>query len=63
LAFDDKGDNDWNSNDTDPDNPQSDTPRRGDVGGTNGKGQARHEFRVLKSLVRTSVKSILFLML
>jgi len=61
LAFDDKGDNDWNSNDTDLDDPQSYTPG-GDVGGTSGDEQARHEFRLLKSLAQTSVKSILFLM-
>jgi hypothetical protein len=61
LAFDDKGDNDWNSNDTDHDDTQSYSPGC-DVGRTTGDGQARHEFRILESLALTTVKSILFLM-
>ncbi|HKF65632.1 MAG TPA: hypothetical protein VKB36_03865, partial [Vicinamibacterales bacterium] len=40
MAFDDKGDNDWNSNDTD-DDPQSDTPHR-QVKGSARNRQARH---------------------
>ena len=41
LAFDDKGDNDWDSNDTD-DDPQAYTPHR-QVKPVAGNRQARHE--------------------
>jgi hypothetical protein len=62
LAFDDKGDNDRNSNDAD-DDPQSYTHTGHAIEGAAGSGDASHGVRLLKPVAPTAVKSILFLML
>jgi hypothetical protein len=63
LAFDDKGDNDWNTNDTENDDPQSYTRRGHAIERAAGSGDASHGVGLLKPVASTAVKSILFLML